>query len=486
MTQYSEAELQSLSHELLLQSRETEWVEFKQNNEAPEDIGEYISALSNSAALYRKPSGYLLWGITDDTHEAVGTTFNPFQTKVGNEELLNWLTRLLNPQVHFSFNQVTYKGVPLVLLVIDAAMKQPIQFHGAEYIRVGTYKKRLKEHPELERELWRLFEETPWEERPALNPVSGEEILQLLDYPGYYQLFKLPLPEKKDILTRFEEERLIIKLPTGLWSISNLGALLFAHNLEQFPRLGRKALRIIQYQGISRYQTLREEPLLKGYAVGFSEMIEVINRILPKTENIQVLRENLTPYPDLAIRELVANALIHQDFDITGTGPMVEIFDNRMEITNPGVPLIGTERFLDSPPRSRNEKLAALLRRLGICEERGSGIDKVVFEIERNKLPAPIFELIQQNVRATLFSYKEFKALDREERIMATYLHACLKYVEREYVTNASLRERYGIDPKNSAIISRIINEAEAAHKIKPVDTDSKSRRHAKYWPNWA
>ena len=83
-------------------------------------------------------------------------------------------------------------------------------------------------------------------------------------------------------------------------------------------------------------------------------------------------------YPELAIRELVANALIHQDLSITGSGPMVEIFDDRIEITNPGVPLVETSRMLDSPPRSRNEGLASLMRRMGSCEERGSGVDKVV------------------------------------------------------------------------------------------------------------
>ncbi len=87
-------------------------------------------------------------------------------------------------------------------------------------------------------------------------------------------------------------------------------------------------------------------------------------------------------FPELAIRELVANALIHQDFSVTGAGPTVEIFDDRIDITNPGEPLVDTQRFLDTPPRSRNEALASLMRRARICEERGSGIDKVVLEVE--------------------------------------------------------------------------------------------------------
>ena len=81
---------------------------------------------------------------------------------------------------------------------------------------------------------------------------------------------------------------------------------------------------------------------------------------------------------ELAIRELVANALLHQDFAVTDTGPMVEIFEDRLGITNPGLPLVEVDRFLDSPPRSRNEGIATLMMRVNICEGRGRGIDKVV------------------------------------------------------------------------------------------------------------
>jgi hypothetical protein len=97
-------------------------------------------------------------------------------------------------------------------------------------------------------------------------------------------------------------------------------------------------------------------------------------------------------FPELAVRELVANALIHQDLFVTGAGPMVEIFDDRIEITNPGEPLVDTQRFVDTPLKSRNEGLASLMRRFRICEERGSGIDKVVQQVELFQLPAPLFE----------------------------------------------------------------------------------------------
>lgn len=138
--------------------------------------------------------------------------------------------------------------------------------------------------------------------------------------------------------------------------------------MQIFERLSRKAIRVVIYRGKNRIETQRERTGFKGYAIDYEEIVEFINNQLPKNERIgQAFREEQRMYPEIAIRELVANAIIHQDFNITGTGPIIEIFSDRIEITNPGVPLIDTMRFIDEPPRSRNEDLAAFMRRINIC-----------------------------------------------------------------------------------------------------------------------
>ena len=120
---------------------ETEWLEYKVNNNTPELIGEYISALSNAASICDKEKAYLLWGISDKTHEIVGTGFSPKQAKVGNEELENWLLRLLNPKVDFKFIEVPTDKGKVVVLEIPAATTKPTGFKDVEYIRIGSYKK---------------------------------------------------------------------------------------------------------------------------------------------------------------------------------------------------------------------------------------------------------------------------------------------------------------------------------------------------------
>ena len=354
----------SLVRELCKLPTETEWVEFKGNMANPQDIGEYLSALANSAAYAGKAFAYLVWGIEDVGHAIVGTTFCPQTSKVGNEELENWLLRLLTPKIHFRFFNVKVDEKPVVLLEIERAFRHPVRFQDKEFIRVGSYKKSLKDFPEKERALWRIFDRTPFEDAVAAERVRDEEVLRLLDYPAYFDLLDRPLPENRDgILKALEEDNLICRCEAGCWNITHLGAILFAKRLGDFQTLRRKAMRVIQYRGTSRIETIKEQTGGKGYACGFEGLIGFINGLLPSNEVIrQALRETVPMYPELAVRELVANALIHQDFFVTGTGPMVEIFSDRIEITNPGEPLVDTQRFLDTPPKSRNEALASLLQ----------------------------------------------------------------------------------------------------------------------------
>ncbi|RLF05524.1 MAG: transcriptional regulator, partial [Thermoprotei archaeon] len=401
-TERSADYLISLINELRKLPSETEWLEFKRNNDNSDEIGEYLSALANSAALVGKVNAYMIWGIDDKTHDVIGTEFNPSVTKVGNEELENWLLRLLEPKINFRFFDILVDDQPVVLLEIGAAFRHPVQFKKQEFLRVGSYKKKLKDHPEKERTLWRVFDQIPFERGVATEHVTADEVLKLLDYPAFFDLLNLPLPEgRAGILEALDDEDLIRPCDAGGWNITNLGALLFAKKLDDFASIKRKAMRVVQYRGKGRIETLREQVGGKGYAGGFEGLIAFIMALVPSNEVIgQALRTTVPMYPELALRELVANALIHQDMFMTGAGPMVEIFEDRVEVTNPGVPLVSIARFLDTPPKSRNEALASLMRRLGICEERGSGIDKVVLQSELFQLPAPLFEAPEGFTRA--------------------------------------------------------------------------------------
>jgi ATP-dependent DNA helicase RecG len=479
--------LVSLVNELRGLPSETEWIEFKINDAEPQAIGEYLSALANAAALAGKAFAYLVWGVRDEDHAIMGTTFNPHATRVGNEELESWLLRLLEPKIDFRFFAIAVDGNPVVVLEIARAARHPVRFSGQEFVRVGTYKKKLKDFPEKERALWRIFERTPFEDGVATERATGDDVLRLLDYPAYFDLLERPLPANRDgILAALADDRLIRRNDAGGWDIAHLGAILFAKRLDPFHTLRRKAVRVIQYRGNDRTETLKEQEGAKGYACGFQGLISYIDGLLPANEVMgQALRKTVPMFPALAVRELLANALIHQDFFVSGAGPMVEIFGGRIEITNPGEPLVDTQRFVDTPPKSRNEGLASLMRRFRICEERGSGIDKVVFQVELFQLPAPLFEAPPAFTRSVLFAYRPLSKMDKADRLRAMYQHACLRYVNRQYLVNASVRERFGIEPANKAAASRLIREALEAGMIRLVNEDAADKLRA-YVPFWA
>jgi predicted HTH transcriptional regulator len=465
---------------------EAEWLEFKVSNDDAQMIGQLLSGLSNAAALHRRERAFIVWGIDDQSHEIVGTDFLPRSRKVGSEELENWLTTQLEPRIHFWIREVEVKRKRCVVFEVEPAPYRPVSFRGVEYIRVGTYNKRLAEHPEKEKLLWRSFERESFETAMAAYDLSGDEVFEALHVKSYLGLSRqqaLDTPES--LLERLADDALIKRSDSGVFHITNLGAILFAQNIEAFPRLTRKTVRVIFYKGADRTESEPEVEGRRGYASGFSGLVDFLVKKLPQSEEIKrSLRIPAPMYPEIALRELIANALIHQDFEIAGSGPMIEVFSDRIEITNPGTPLIDVARFLDMPPRSRNEKLARLMRRLGICEERGSGIDRVVKHVEIFQLPAPDFQVVGDHTKVVLFGPKAFADMTKAERVRACYQHAALRCVSNQQMTNESLRKRFGFQQPAQA--TRVITDTLAAGLIKVYDPSSASKRHAKYVPFWA
>jgi ATP-dependent DNA helicase RecG len=480
----NEQQLKELLNELVKQPTESEWVEFKLNFHSEQEIGERLSALSNGACIHNKPFGYLVFGVEDGTHSIKGTTFKAKLQKKGGEELEHWLATRLNPRIDFTVHEFDYDATRHIsIFVIPATKNQPVEFINQAYIRVGSLTKKLNNFPQKQAKIWKK-ENMPFEKEIAKDNLTAADITKYLSTETYFDLIKLPYPStQQGVIDKFMDEGLVTK-HTG-YAITKLGALLFAKNLNDFESVERKSVRVIVYKGKNKVETVREQIGAKGYALGFEGLVDWINSQLPANEEIgKALRTETRMYPEIAIRELVANALIHQDLSEKGF-PMVEIFTDRIEISNSGTPLVTPERFIDAYV-SRNEKLADLMRRMGFCEEKGSGLDKVIFYNELYQLP-PINVIVAENrTRVTIYSYKALNDLDKKEKIRACYQHACLKYVSNEKMTNQSLRDRFKIEDQNAATASRIIRDALADNVIKEDDPESKSRKYASYLPIWA
>jgi ATP-dependent DNA helicase RecG len=292
-----QTELIKLLKSLQALPKECEWAEFKVHNWNPQAIGEYLSALSNSARYLSKPYGYLVFGIENETHRLVGTTFYPLTVKKGSHELENWLVTQLNPRIDLNIFEFDYEDKHFALFRIDATRDRPVSFRGETFIRIGSYKKSLDDHPERERKIWHRTNHVVFEKGIAFEKASSDEVLSMIDYPKYFEMSNLPLPDnRKGILERFTQDR-IIEACGDKYNITNPGGIMFAKDLEQFDSLARKAIRVIVYQGNSRVKTKKEQLDRKGYVAGFEGLIKYILDQLPTNEVIeQGLRKEVTIY----------------------------------------------------------------------------------------------------------------------------------------------------------------------------------------------
>ncbi|MCF8362561.1 MAG: putative DNA binding domain-containing protein [Prolixibacteraceae bacterium] len=477
----------ALVNELLSKSDEHTCVEFKHNNDNKEMIGKLISALSNAARIEQQDFAYVLWGIEDGTKKVVGTNFNPETKTVGNQVFIMWMTQMLQPRLAFKFRKVNHPKGNLMLLEIPAALNTPVEFDKTAYVRIGSATPRLSEYPGHYQKLINNLRPYNWEKAIAKAFVTSDDVVRLIDYTSYFKLTGQNLPDNKTgILERLDADNLIKKDVGGHWNITNLGAILFAENLDDFDTsLSRKGIRFVAYKGNNKADTIKQRiDGKRGYSRAFEGVVSYINDLLPVNEHIgSTQRESVLLYPEIAIRETIANALIHQDFTISGAGPLVELFNNRLEITNPGKSLVQTDRMIDLPPRSRNEALASLMRRMKFCEEQGTGLDKVIISVELHQLPPPKFLELNDAMRVVLFAPRSFADMSVNERVRACYQHAIIKYIEGNKMKNNTLCERFGIEKKNAAQASLVIKKALEMKVIKVADPDYP---RGGYEPIWA
>jgi predicted HTH transcriptional regulator len=370
----------------------------------------------------------------------------------------------------------------------------PARPRGTAYHLGGAYLMRSGEElvPMSEDQLRRIFAEgdPSWLEEYSRRGLDAQQVIELLDTQTFFELLKMPYPaEQRSVLERLQQERLV-EFESGHYTIRRLGALLLAKRLQDFPDISRKAPRVVVYSGHSKLETKLDQSGVKGYAVGFQGFVDFIMAQLPQNEVIvSALRKEVKLLPEICIRELVANALIHQDFQIGGASVMVEIYSDRIEISNPGEPVVALERFIDGY-QSRNGRLAGrladLMRRFTICEEKGSGIDRVIEAIEIFQLPPPDFRQGFQRTSVLLFAPIPFERMGRQDRIRACYQHCCLRYVLNQRMSNHSLRERFKLPESKAESISRVIRETMSAGKIRLLNPEQISLRYRSYAPYWA
>ena len=475
-----------LLESLCSHSKETEWIEFKENNFHAEAIGKYVSAVANSAMLNNEERGYIVFGVKDQTHEIVGTKVTPDTEKVGTDTFLFWLTKQLTPRINVELCQFNYDNKKISMLIVDPGYQQPVKFQGRAYIRVDTSLQPLGNYPERERGIWAITNRFSFEEAIIAPNLSFHQIKELFSVETLLRGLGQSRISDDGAVDFLLREKLAQDNKQGGYDATNLLAISVAHDLRTWSLMERKGARVVTYRGKDKLNAADDVPGRKGYAIAFPAILAHIMERIPHREQLEHgIRRTIYEIPEEAIRELLANALIHQDFTTSGDGPLVEIYSDRIRFVNPGRPLIDTERFIDAPPRSRNVKLAHLMRRLGLCEERGSGIDRALTAIEKSILPPPLFQVVEDTTVVTVYRRRAFADMSKEERIRACYQHACLRIESGEHMSNASFRIRLGLPEKQYPQVSLVIRDALASGVIRPLD-EEQANRNARYVPYWA
>lgn len=445
---------------------------------------QHISAFANLPG-----GGFLVFGIENKTQTLIGIQTDKATAIV--DKLSSLCRDGVEPLVSIDYSIEKFRDVDILIVYIKESAVKPVYLHGKTiedcFIRSGGSTRKASRH-----DVGSLIlnSKTPtWEELHASKLLNQVEVLTLLDYAKVLELIGKPIPSDfSEIAKWLEEEKMIVNVDGKGYYITNFGAITAANDLRNFDGLTRKAVRLIKYEGKNKAGASKEFPGTKGYAIGFESLIKFTQGLLEDSEIIKsALRVDTSIYPEIALRELIANTLIHQDFTIKGAGPMIEIFDDKIVFTNPGklLPTKKIDRLIRTTPESRNEILAAAFRRFNICEERGSGFEKAVINIELYGLPPLKFEELENSFRVTMYAPRTFAEMTNEERIEACYQHSVITYFSEGGFNNKSLRKRFKMHDKQSPQISLLIKETLEKGKIKLKDEENTSKKFSKYIPYW-
>lgn len=478
---WKQTALSSLQESLTPIPHELDRLDWKSGLSPKKDhLAKHLSAFANYSG-----GGFLAFGIRDDA------TFTPID-RDGIEKITRQVAQIaqyaLSVSIQIDYAVLSYRNHPLLFIYVPEQENKPVHLRGQNYsesyIRNGGQTMRMTE--EQVRRYMADAKGLPFEERIAMRKVSRTELLDCLDSRKFFDLLNKPMPSSPDAAAdRMAEFGLCVKNDAD-WDITNLGALLFSTRLAQFNGLENRRVIVRHYVGDNNRELLDEHVGVLGYAVSFERLIDYIMAKVVQEEKIGVRREISYMYPKIAIREFVANALVHQDFAYSGIKLTVEIFSNRLVITNPGSPLNDINRLIDMPPNSRNEKLAQRMYELNFCEQRGSGIDRAIAAIEEMNLPAPKIRKEANYTQVTLFPHKNFQEMSKEERVEACYQHCCLLYESKQNMTNQSLRGRFKLQKSQISVASKIIADTMEAGRIKLADENATSKKFISYIPFYA
>jgi len=446
-------ELKTLIDDFRKLPDETEWVEFKVNNDKPAEIGEYISALSNAACLHDREAGYLIFGVEDVTHKVVGTLFRPRQFKVGNEELENWLVRALDPRIDFKIHECDYDGKNVVILQIDPAHHIPVKFNAEAFIRVGTYKKKLRDFPEKERKIWLKTIQEDWSagicEGASVDDLDSNAIAKAREN------YKKKYPQKSLDIDAWDDTAFLNKAKITIQGKITRTAIILLGKEESghflTPSIAKISWILKDEQNAEKDYEHFSPPFLLAVDAVFTKIRNLKYRYL--LDNTLFPTE-VTKYEPYVVREALNNCIAHQDYELRGRITVVESPDDIL-FTNLGKFLPESiEQVIeqDSPPEYyRNAFLAQAMVNLNLIDTQGGGIKKMFSLQMARYFPLPDYDLADsEKVKVRIFG----KVLDEKyTRMLINETDLDLRTV----ILLDRIQKKEAIDKEDAARLKRLM-----------------------------
>jgi ATP-dependent DNA helicase RecG len=373
---------------------ETEWLEFKRNRYEPQVLGEYLSALANSASLAGQPRGYLLFGVDDQTHDVVGTKFDPYSAKgKGNQDLIPWLAAGLQPNPGLEVHIVDHPDGRIVIFEVGAARGQPVRFYGKGLVRVGSSKTPLVNHPEKERALW--VQPYDWSaevcEAATLADLDSEAVAKAREQ------FCIKHPNQVDAVSEWDDITFLNKAKVLKRGAVTNTALLLLGRAESTTLLAPAVAKITWVLKDADNRELDYEHFAPPFLLA-GEWLQnrIRNLVIRALPSGTLFPKEITQYDPWVIREALHNCIAHQDYSLQGRITIVE-FPDRILLANVGSFLPGDVETVirqDAPQAIyRNPFLADAMVELNMIDTQGGGI-KRMFETQwKRSFPLPDYDL---------------------------------------------------------------------------------------------
>lgn len=392
----TEKELHILLDELVNLPHEQQWVEFKMNagSITNEQIGEYISAISNGATIANKPFGYIVWGVEDSTHQIKGTNFKFSTAKNGNQDLELWLRNLLHPRINFEIFEFDYSGKHIVLLRIPAARIEPTHFHKKAHIRIGSNKTDLRNFPEYVRQIYNSLED--WSARiveKATIEHLDEEAIKLARQKFKEKNNKASYANEIDTWT---DEKFLDKAKVTIdGKITNTTLILLGK--EESSHLLLPAIAEITWKLETEEKAYEHfgPPLLLNTTKVLQNIRNVKYKFFPDNE---LLSTTVNKYDTRSILEALNNCIAHQDYALHSRIIVTEKID-RLIFSNAGSFFEGNPEDYSggdkTPDRYRNPWLANAMVNLGMIDRLGYGIYTIYLAQIKRFFPLPDYLLLE-------------------------------------------------------------------------------------------